>query len=175
MTSTIVTYIGWWAGLLALASRREFHWYQFIFKAITGKLPHYLTSLLDWSLPSYSTRSSEWLLFRVPRTSTQLGETAFSYAAPRSWNLIQKELKLDSLPTLSEFKTMVSSLCISNCTHYSHWGMVNFIPNWLQNTGCVLLYLITGHCLWAPDIKHCLCLEVLDIDWLLDIVLSNGH
>ena len=104
--------VGW----TSLALRRKLHWYQFIFKAISGKLPPYLTNLLDRNLSSHATRSSEWLLFRVPRTSTLLGETAFSYAAPSSWNLIQKELKLDSLPTLPEFRTMVSSLCVSNCT-----------------------------------------------------------
>ena len=104
--------VGW----SSLDSRRKLHWYLFLFKAITGKLPYYLTGLLDWSLPSYATRSSEWLQFRVPRASTKMGEIAFSYAAPTSWNLIQKELKLDYLPTLSEFKMMVSSLCVTSCT-----------------------------------------------------------
>ena len=103
--------VGW----TSLAARRDYHWYQFIFKGISGRLPPYITSLLDWNVSSYQTRSSKWLVCTVPQMSTKLGRTAYSYDAANTWNSIQNSLKLDTLPSLNDFRNLVFSICVSPC------------------------------------------------------------
>ena len=43
----------------------------------------------------------------VPRARTELGKKAFKYAAPSSWNNLQKDLNLSELVTLGEFKAIL--------------------------------------------------------------------
>ena len=54
------------------------HWYLFIYKALVGKLPSYLTELLCHSEGHYQTLSADWLLFHVSRARSELGKTAFT-------------------------------------------------------------------------------------------------
>lgn len=51
--------VGW----SSLCDRRMKHWYLFIFKALTGKLPSYISSLLERRSGSYSTCSSSLTSF----------------------------------------------------------------------------------------------------------------
>ena len=107
--------VGW----TSLKIRRQQHWYIFIYKAILGKFPLYLCNLLSVCSGTYQLRSSKWLLFNVPRVITELGKTAFSYLAPWGWNNLQKELKLETLMSLNEFKTTIKSVVMETCSCFS--------------------------------------------------------
>ncbi len=65
--------VGW----TSLAICRKQHWYIFIYKAMLGKLPAYLCTLLCLCSGNYQLRSSKCLLFNIPRVCTELGKTAF--------------------------------------------------------------------------------------------------
>lgn len=101
--------VGW----PSLSFRRLTHWYSFIYKAILYKLPLYLCTLLTQQISSrYNLRSQDQnlILLTLPKVRTEFGRNAFSYAAPSSWNQLQKDLQLSSLITLEKFKTMVKEL-----------------------------------------------------------------
>jgi hypothetical protein len=49
---------------------------------------------------SYKTHSQGWLTLKVPRVSTELGKSAFSFNASLCWNNLQISLKLDVLVLL---------------------------------------------------------------------------
>ncbi len=80
-----------WVGWTSLTTCRQQHWYIFIYKAIVGKLPVHLCTLLCVSSAGYQLCSSKWLLFYVPWVLTDLGITAISYNAPLAWNNLQKK------------------------------------------------------------------------------------
>ena len=103
--------VGW----SSLADRRKKHWYLFIFKALIGKQPLYISSMLEWYTGAYMTRSNNLMLLRAPRASSDLGKSAFSVDAPNSWNALQHSLRLKSLPSLGEFKRLLSDHCVSIC------------------------------------------------------------
>lgn len=42
-----------------------------------------------------------------PRVRTELDKKAFKYAAPSSWNKVQKDLKLSELITMGDFKSIL--------------------------------------------------------------------
>ena len=107
--------VGW----PSLEERRNKHWLLFIFKALSGKLPPYISALLEWNAGSYTTRSTDLLLLKVPRACTELGKTAFSCNAPNSWNTLQHSLKIHVLPSLSEFRTLISNYCVSYCNCFN--------------------------------------------------------
>ena len=103
----------------SLSRRRSYHWNMFVFKAISGKLPPYISSLLDWSLGVYETRSSGWLSLHVPRARLELGKTAFFIEAPNTWNTLNQTLKLEVLPSASAFKQLVRNLDATSCNCFS--------------------------------------------------------
>lgn len=107
------------AGWSSLSDRRMKHWYMFIFKALTGKQPPYFSSLLEWRSGSYSTRSSGLMFLKDPFVHSELGESAFSFDAPNSWNILQHALGLENIPSLADFKYMVSDFCKSPCDCFS--------------------------------------------------------
>ena len=72
--------VGW----SSLKEMRDAHWHIFICKALTGKLPHYLTTLLQISDGLYQTRSTDMLMLYVPYARFELGKTAFSFSVPDS-------------------------------------------------------------------------------------------
>ena len=86
------------------------HWYVFIYKAILGRLPCYLSVFLTRKHGNYGLRSQDTMLMTVPRVRTELGKKAFMFSAPFAWNSLQNELKLQDLVTLNEFKGMVKSI-----------------------------------------------------------------
>ena len=91
--------VGW----LSLENRRAFHLYLFIFKAIIGKLPPYINSMLSLKPNPYASRSSSWITFNIPLMKSDLGKTAFSALAPRMWNQLQDTYKLAKLPSVGKF------------------------------------------------------------------------
>ena len=96
--------VGW----SPLAVRRDQHWYLFVFKAIIGKLPPYLASLLVWKSRPNITRSNDWLTLEVPHVRTNQGKTAFHYSAPNSWNYLQLSLKINQTITLEKFRGLLT-------------------------------------------------------------------
>lgn len=106
--------IGW----PSLTERRFRHWILFIYKAILGKLPSYISSLLNWHSSMHHTRSSSQLLLSVPSVRTELGKSAFCFDAPRSWNLIQRTFNLESLISFNQFKILITNLPNPVCNCY---------------------------------------------------------
>ena len=104
--------VGW----PSLENRRKLHLYMFIFKAFTGKLPPYISSMLSFKSIPHSIRSTGWITFGVPFMRTDLGKTAFSALAPSTWNKLQDTFKLVELPSIGKFKELVMDCCTSVCT-----------------------------------------------------------
>ena len=103
------------AGLPSLTGRRLSHWYMFIYKAMLGKLPSYICSLISRRVASsYCLRSQD-----VPSARTVLGAKAFMCAAPLAWNSLQKEWKLSNLVPLPVFKARIDAMqsdTVGTCT-----------------------------------------------------------
>ncbi len=104
--------VGW----PSLSNRRDRHWNLFILKAITGLLPSYINLLVSFNAGLYHTRSKDWLTLQVPSVNSKLGKTSFSYCAPTTWNTLQNHLKLNSLLSLGQFKSLTTSYFTSNCS-----------------------------------------------------------
>ena len=93
------------AGLPSLTVRRLSHWYIFIYKAMLGKLPSYICSLISRRIVSvYCLRSNAVVLLNVPTARTVLGEIAFRCAAPLTWN------SLSNLVPLNVFKARIDAI-----------------------------------------------------------------
>ena len=114
MTHHCILYnkVGW----PSLATRRDQHWFIFVYKAIIGSSPPYLNSLLKWKTGSYNTRSQAYLMLETPHAYTQFGKTAFKCCAPHTWNTLQASLKYSSLVSLACFQSDISNLISLNCT-----------------------------------------------------------
>lgn len=95
----------------SLAVRRKMHWYLLIYKAILGFLPPYLCCMLKQKVAgNYSLRSQFLYNLHVPRVRTNLGKTAFYYAASSDWNSLQMKLMLNHLVPLSNFRQLIYAL-----------------------------------------------------------------
>ena len=104
---TLYDKVGW----PSLSTRRLHHWYIFIYKALIGLLPPYLSSYLTiTSNPRYNLRSEDFLNASVPRARTEYGKSAFAYSAPKTWNQLQTTVKLTTLVSLRRFKLLISNL-----------------------------------------------------------------
>ena len=103
--------VGW----SSLVERRTRHWHQFIFKAIDGKLPPYITLLLDWEKITYRTRSSDWLNLEVPSVQSELGKSAFCFDAPISWNSLQLLLQINVPISYGQFNNLLLNLPTTSC------------------------------------------------------------
>ena len=72
---------------LPVLYRIDFKLLMFVFKALNGLAPSYLSELLTVRNPSRALRSTNQLLLEVPRSKYKhWGDRAFSVAAPRLWN-----------------------------------------------------------------------------------------
>lgn len=105
-------------GWSSLFQRRKVHMLLFIVKALLGKLPTYICSLLSFYTCNYRTRSSAKLLLHVPRVHSELGKTAFSFFAPSLWNEMQSIIMLETLPSVNIFKNLLWSTMKETCTCY---------------------------------------------------------
>ena len=101
---------------LSPENRRKLHLYMFIFKALAGNLPPYISSMLSLKSNSQGTRSINWITYETPFMRTDLGKTAFSALAPSTWNKLQNTFKLVNFPSIGKFKELVMDSCISVCT-----------------------------------------------------------
>lgn len=105
------------SGQSSLDIKRQSHWYLFVYKAILGQLPTYLSTLLIQPRGGhYNLRSKNYISYHVPTVRTEFGKHAFSYAAPFSWNILQKDLKLDSLIRIDHFKEKIGHLLAMECS-----------------------------------------------------------
>ena len=52
----------------------------------------------------HQTRSQGWLTLEIPRVSTKLGKSAFSFNALNVWNNLQTSLHLESLVPLGSLE-----------------------------------------------------------------------
>lgn len=73
-------------------------------------IPCYLSSLLIRNNRAYSLHSQDFLYFPVPKVRTEMGKNSFRFAAPTTWNILQSELKLQSLVSLNAFKGMINPI-----------------------------------------------------------------
>ncbi len=62
---------------LSLHSRRQIHWFLFIYKTLIGKTPSYLQSLLNIHNTSHNLRSSSFINFCIPKVLTSFGGSRF--------------------------------------------------------------------------------------------------
>ena len=60
------------AGWSSLKERREAHWQIFIYKALSGRFPHYLTVMLQISDGLFQTRSAACSSFMVLKSGVSL-------------------------------------------------------------------------------------------------------
>ncbi len=96
-------------GSSSLVEWCSFHWYLSIYKAIIGHLPPYVTTLLNYS---YHTRFSS-----SGSVNTELGKSTFSVFPPITWNILQSSLKLSSLASISQFRSLITynSVTVYSC------------------------------------------------------------
>jgi hypothetical protein len=78
-----------------------------LFSIIHTGRPTYLSSLLQWHIPSRELRSGDLDILKVPFVRSKLGERAFAWFAPTVWNSIPKEIRKS--PTLAIFKAKLHS------------------------------------------------------------------
>lgn len=100
----------------SLQTRRKLHWLLFIYKSLIGKLPNYLSSLLQIHKPSRTLRSSCYIRLTVPKTQKEFGKTSFQFSAPNDWNNLQETLKLTSFVPTACFIKSVSAILQDKCT-----------------------------------------------------------
>ena len=102
---TLYNHVGW----SSLTERRELHWHLYLYKAILGDCPKYISVFLEWAPAGpYLTRSSGFPPFKVPTVNSDFGRTAFSFCGPTTWNNLQETLKLTTLIPLNRFRSLVT-------------------------------------------------------------------
>src|SRR4029434_2409309 len=81
----------------------------FVYKALVGKLPNYLMSLLKLKSICHNTRSQRLISLEIPLTKTNIGKIAFKFFASHKWNTIQVELKLTKYLSVNQFKSLLDA------------------------------------------------------------------
>ena len=93
----------------------------FIYQAIVGKPPPYISMAMDWNSESYQTHSNDWHMLKVPYVHSELEKSAFCFDGPTSWNDLQHTLKINVLlnsnlcskPSLPSFETVLTVFFVS--------------------------------------------------------------
>lgn len=80
---------------------------------------------------NYSLRSQSYYYLHVPPARTNLGKTAFKYAAPSEWNSLQMKLRLNHLVSFSNFKRLMHALekylgIYKGCTFNVNLALTNY-------------------------------------------------
>ena len=79
---------------LPVRFRIDFKILFFVFKALNGLAPEYLSEILTLREHSRSLRSSNQLVLEVPRSRyKRWGDQAFAVAAPRLWNKLPPDIR----------------------------------------------------------------------------------
>jgi len=80
----------------------------FVFKALNGLAPPYVTEMLTLRESNRTLRSTNQLLLVVPRTRySRWGDRAFSVAGPRLWNKLPADLR--TITELGPFKAKLKT------------------------------------------------------------------
>lgn len=103
-------------GQTSLYIRRQLHFYLFIYKALLGSLLSF-----TFTTSSSQTRSTRWLLLKVPRAIAELSKTAIPIVHLRHGSP-QNMLHLDILVPLSGFKTL-SQNSVEECKCFLQAGL----------------------------------------------------
>lgn len=131
---------------LPVKYRINFKVLLFVFKALHGLAPGYISDLLSLHLPTRSLRSSSQVVLSVPRSQLKSrGDRAFSIAAPRLWNSLPPFIKFSS--SLEVFK--------SNLKTYLFFKA--FGSPWYPFYSVYLVYYFIGWCCMC--IYVCLCVN----------------
>lgn len=85
----------------SLHSRRQIHWFLFIYKTLIGK------TLLNFHNTSRNLHSSSIINFHIPKVRTSFGRCSFHFSAANDWNHLQQTLKLSSFISLASFKSLI--------------------------------------------------------------------
>lgn len=137
--------------LLSSKARRQYHWYQVIFKCMYYNYPSYLKEYLIPYRPSYRLRHTDYLSFIVPNISKESGRRAFKFKAPSEWNSLPGSLR--SVTSLCSFKISLFVYLQANCC-------CKCFPHvWLD---FCFLYLIYG-ILFVLSSYLCVYMRVCDI------------
>ena len=89
---------------LPVQFRIRFKMLLFVFKALNGQAPSYISDLLKLHTPIRSLRSADKLLLYTPRSRCiHTSDRAFSVVGPKLW--IQLPLSIRQTPSLSIFKS----------------------------------------------------------------------
>lgn len=117
---------------------RDRHMYLFIYKALVGKLPSCITSLLNWSFRAYQT-----LAFSASSSSLYWARKICFYFFPSTiWNILHSSLKINSLVTLSQCKSMITRLSASVCTRFN-WVVFRIFCPLIILINCAYILVLT--------------------------------
>ncbi len=97
---------------LPVKQRIDFKVITYVFKALHGLAPIYISELLSFYSPQRSLSSSVQLLLNVPKSRLKTkGDRSFSVYAPKLWNTLP--LTIRASPTLSLFKASIKTYFFS--------------------------------------------------------------
>lgn len=96
----------------SLSERCDRHLCLFIYKALIGKLPSFITSLLGWCSGPSLILSNDWLSLQVPWACSELGRSAFSF--------------LDYLTSLQSTLKWILSASVCTCFNWIFLCLVFF-------------------------------------------------
>lgn len=144
---------------LPVSFRIDFKILLFVFKALNGLAPFYLTELLCVRNPCRALRSTNQLLLEVPRARLKhWGDRAFSVAGPRLWNKLPPDMRAltDFGLFKSRLKTYLFRLAFNSqwCSDTLFTYTVNCIVLCLSATLYFYFYyyLIYWKALWSPRV-----------------------
>lgn len=93
---------------LPVSFRVDFKILLFVFKALNGLAPPYITEMLTLRQSNRALRSTNQLLLEVPRTRYRLwGDRAFSVAGPSLWNKLPADIR--TITDLGLFKAKLKT------------------------------------------------------------------
>ena len=103
-TSPVLASLHW----LPVQFRIHFKILLFVFKALNGPAPSYISDLVKLHSPIRSLRSADKLLLYTPRSRcVRTGDRAFTVAGPKLWN--QLPISIRQAPSLSVFKSRLKT------------------------------------------------------------------
>ncbi len=106
--SPILTSLHW----LPVKLRIEFKILVFVFKALHGLAPTYLSDILQYYNPSRLLRSGSLGLLSVCRSRLKhRGDRAFATVGPKLWNSLPVSIRM--VPSLSSFKSKLKTHFLS--------------------------------------------------------------
>ena len=112
---------------LPVEFRIKFKVLIFVFKALNGMAPRYISDLIrKKSSPRSALRSNDLTLLVMPRTKCKtLGDRAFAYAGPSTWNKLPKPIQKQ--PNIYSVKKTAKNMFVQRSLHHSVINFITFI------------------------------------------------